>query len=138
MIWTFRGPIDDMLPPTTLPSSSSSSIWKKSLFIFKCELIISLVSGVLHEHMTLIWCLSPLIGFFLTPILGSLSDRCKSNLGRRRPFIVLLSIGVVLGEKIKDIYVNDMYVLYCCKVVGSPPWGRHKNAYWCLLMLTDA
>lgn len=53
--------------------------------------------GVLHEHMTLIWCLSPLIGFFLTPILGSLSDRCKSNLGRRRPFIVLLSIGVVLG-----------------------------------------
>ena len=83
----------------------------ESLFIFKCELIISLVSGVLHEHMTLIWCLSPLIGFFLTPILGSLSDRCKSNLGRRRPFIVLLSIGVVLGEKIKDIYVNDMYCI---------------------------
>lgn len=53
--------------------------------------------GVLHEHMTLIWCLSPLIGFFLTPILGSLSDRCRSNLGRRRPFIILLSIGVVLG-----------------------------------------
>ena len=104
--------------------------------------------------MTLIWCLSPLVGFFLTPILGSLSDRyysnkricksrkheefphvtscqnprnfnkksfllvchiirssriffssiifnilcrCKSPLGRRRPFIILLSIGVVLG-----------------------------------------
>jgi len=53
--------------------------------------------GVLHEHMTLIWCLSPLIGFFLTPILGSLSDRCRSTLGRRRPFIIFLSIGVVLG-----------------------------------------
>ncbi len=49
--------------------------------------------------MTLIWCLSPLVGFFLTPILGSMSDRCGSNLGRRRPFILLLSIGVVLGEK---------------------------------------
>ena len=47
--------------------------------------------------MTLIWCLSPLVGFFLTPILGSLSDRCKSPLGRRRPFIILLSIGVVIG-----------------------------------------
>ena len=57
-----------------------------------------LTLGVLHEHMTLIWCLSPLIGFFLTPIMGSLSDRCKSNLGRRRPFIILLSIGVVLGK----------------------------------------
>jgi len=53
--------------------------------------------GVAHEHMTLIWCLSPLVGFFLTPILGSLSDRCRSPLGRRRPFIILLSIGVVLG-----------------------------------------
>ena len=27
--------------------------------------------------MTLIWCLSPLVGFLLTPILGSLSDRCR-------------------------------------------------------------
>eukprot|EP00090_Calanus_glacialis_P021004 TRINITY_DN3242_c0_g1_i3.p1 TRINITY_DN3242_c0_g1~~TRINITY_DN3242_c0_g1_i3.p1 ORF type:complete len:677 (+),score=185.82 TRINITY_DN3242_c0_g1_i3:131-2161(+) len=53
--------------------------------------------GVSQSHMTLIWCLSPLVGFFLTPILGSLSDRCKSTLGRRRPFIILLSIGVVLG-----------------------------------------
>ena len=31
--------------------------------------------GVSQSHMTLIWCLSPLVGFFLTPILGSLSDR---------------------------------------------------------------
>ncbi|TRY68433.1 hypothetical protein TCAL_01367 [Tigriopus californicus] len=53
--------------------------------------------GVQHKHMTLIWCLSPIVGFFLTPIMGSLSDRCGSNLGRRRPFIILLSIGVVLG-----------------------------------------
>merc|ERR1719458_1843516 len=53
--------------------------------------------GVSQRHMTLIWCLSPLVGFFLTPIQGSLSDRCKSALGRRRPFIIFLSIGVVLG-----------------------------------------
>jgi len=53
--------------------------------------------GVSQSHMTLIWCLSPLVGFFLTPILGSLSDRCRSSLGRRRPFIILLSIGVVIG-----------------------------------------
>ncbi|XP_053646191.2 membrane-associated transporter protein isoform X1 [Cherax quadricarinatus] len=53
--------------------------------------------GVKHRHMTLIWCLSPFIGFFLTPILGSLSDNCRSRLGRRRPFIILLSIGIILG-----------------------------------------
>jgi hypothetical protein len=54
--------------------------------------------GVEHQHMTLVWALSPLIGFFVTPILGSLSDRCRLPLGRRRPFIILLSIGVFLGE----------------------------------------
>lgn len=53
--------------------------------------------GVQHQHMTLVWCLSPLVGFFLTPVLGSMSDRCKSNFGRRRPFILILSIGVLLG-----------------------------------------
>ncbi|XP_032597718.1 proton-associated sugar transporter A [Drosophila grimshawi] len=53
--------------------------------------------GVEHQHMTLVWALSPLVGFFLCPILGSFSDRCKLNIGRRRPFIILLSIGVFFG-----------------------------------------
>lgn len=53
--------------------------------------------GVEHQHMTLVWALSPLVGFFVCPILGSLSDRCKLNMGRRRPFIILLSIGVLMG-----------------------------------------
>lgn len=47
--------------------------------------------------MTLVWALSPIIGFFLTPILGSLSDKCRLPLGRRRPFIILLSLGVLIG-----------------------------------------
>lgn len=53
--------------------------------------------GVQHQHMTLVWALSPLVGFFLTPLLGSLSDRCRWRMGRRRPFIILLSIGVLIG-----------------------------------------
>ncbi|XP_059056736.1 proton-associated sugar transporter A [Achroia grisella] len=53
--------------------------------------------GVPHHQMTMVWALSPLIGFFMTPLLGSLSDRCKSRFGRRRPFIILMSFGVLLG-----------------------------------------
>ncbi|KAI5729099.1 hypothetical protein M8J77_025355 [Diaphorina citri] len=53
--------------------------------------------GVDHTHMTMVWGLSPLVGFCLTPILGSLSDRCRWSLGRRRPFILLLSLGVFFG-----------------------------------------
>lgn len=53
--------------------------------------------GVRHQKMTLVWALSPLVGFFLCPFLGSMSDRSRSKMGRRRPFIILLSIGVLLG-----------------------------------------
>ncbi|XP_047100262.1 membrane-associated transporter protein [Schistocerca piceifrons] len=53
--------------------------------------------GVAHRLMTLAWALSPLVGFFVTPLLGSLSDRCRLPWGRRRPFIALLAAGVLLG-----------------------------------------
>ncbi|EDV18826.1 uncharacterized protein TRIADDRAFT_9611, partial [Trichoplax adhaerens] len=32
------------------------------------------------------------IGLFLTPIIGNLSDQCTSRIGRRRPFIIVLFI----------------------------------------------
>lgn len=54
--------------------------------------------GVDHQRMTLVWALSPLVGFFVTPILGSISDRCKLKHGRRRPFILLLALGVFIGK----------------------------------------
>ncbi|KAL5010419.1 hypothetical protein ScPMuIL_012724 [Solemya velum] len=53
--------------------------------------------GVPVAFMTLVWCISPLLGFFLVPLMGSLSDRCKLKLGRRRPFIIVMSIGVLVG-----------------------------------------
>lgn len=53
--------------------------------------------GLPVMFMTWAWCLPPLIGFFLVPILGSLSDKCHTRFGRRRPFILLYSIGILLG-----------------------------------------
>jgi solute carrier family 45 protein 1/2/4 len=53
--------------------------------------------GVPVAFMTLVWCVSPLLGFFLVPIMGSLSDRCPLKLGRRRPFILLFSLGIIVG-----------------------------------------
>lgn len=54
----------------------------------------------------------------MTPLLGSLSDGCRSQLGRRRPFIILLSIGIILGlilvpngktigRMLGDTYIDD-------------------------------
>lgn len=43
------------------------------------------------------WFLSPILGLVLTPVIGSASDRCTLRWGRRRPFILALCVGVLLG-----------------------------------------
>lgn len=53
--------------------------------------------GIDHKLMTMAWGVSPIIGFFISPLLGSLSDRCTLNWGRRRPIITFLSVGILLG-----------------------------------------
>lgn len=53
--------------------------------------------GLEHERMTMVWALSPLLGLLFAPFLGSVSDRCNSRLGRRRPLIIFLCIGIFLG-----------------------------------------
>ncbi|XP_064644201.1 proton-associated sugar transporter A-like [Lineus longissimus] len=47
--------------------------------------------------MTFAWVLSPLLGLVLNPLLGSMSDRCRVKMGRRRPFILGLTLGVIFG-----------------------------------------
>eukprot|EP00121_Abeoforma_whisleri_P007766 Awhi_evm1s7101 len=44
-----------------------------------------------------IWLAGPLTGFFVAPIVGSLSDKCHLALGRRRPYMIagLLLLAVV-------------------------------------------
>ena len=54
--------------------------------------------GLQHQQMTMVWSLSSIVGIFLTPLLGSLSDKCKHKMGRRRPFIILFSVGVIFGK----------------------------------------
>ncbi|XP_004520943.1 proton-associated sugar transporter A [Ceratitis capitata] len=53
--------------------------------------------GIDHKLMTMAWGVSPIIGFFISPLLGSISDRCTLNWGRRRPIITFLSVGILLG-----------------------------------------
>ncbi len=53
--------------------------------------------GLPDELYSITWILSPTLGFFMNPVIGSLSDRCRSPLGRRRPFILALCVGVIIG-----------------------------------------
>lgn len=53
--------------------------------------------GIDHQKMTMVWAISPILGFFIAPLLGSLSDRCRLGFGRRRPIITLLGLLLLIG-----------------------------------------
>lgn len=53
--------------------------------------------GLPDQGTSWIWLASPIFGLLFGPFIGSFSDRCKSPLGRRRPFIITLCILALLG-----------------------------------------
>lgn len=64
------------------------------LYIFYALLVSSLTSSV---YVVLSTGIGPVLGLLFIPLIGSASDHCNSSYGRRRPFIWLLSLGVLLA-----------------------------------------
>ncbi|KAA0724472.1 Solute carrier family 45 member 3 [Triplophysa tibetana] len=56
-----------------------------------------LKAGVEEQYMTMVLGIGPVLGLLFIPLIGSASDQCNSSYGRRRPFIWLLSLGVLLA-----------------------------------------
>ncbi|XP_068129238.1 solute carrier family 45 member 3-like [Hyperolius riggenbachi] len=56
-----------------------------------------LEAGVKEQYMTMVLGIGPVLGLVLVPLIGSASDHCQSDYGRRRPFIWILSFGVLLS-----------------------------------------
>ncbi|XP_068169807.1 solute carrier family 45 member 3 [Antennarius striatus] len=56
-----------------------------------------LEAGVEERYMTMVLGIGPVLGLLFIPLIGSASDHCNSRYGRRRPFIWLLSLGVLLA-----------------------------------------
>ncbi|XP_037655118.1 membrane-associated transporter protein isoform X2 [Choloepus didactylus] len=59
--------------------------------------------GLPKSLYSVVWLLSPILGFLLQPVVGSASDHCRSRWGRRRPYILTLSIMMLLGMA---LYLN--------------------------------
>lgn len=59
--------------------------------------------GLPKSLYSVVWILSPVLGFVLQPAVGSASDHCRSKWGRRRPYILSLAIMMLLGL---TLYLN--------------------------------
>ncbi|XP_012495968.1 PREDICTED: membrane-associated transporter protein isoform X1 [Propithecus coquereli] len=53
--------------------------------------------GLPKSLYSMVWLLSPILGFVLQPVVGSASDHCRSRWGRRRPYILTLGLMMLLG-----------------------------------------
>ncbi|XP_062334025.1 membrane-associated transporter protein [Osmerus eperlanus] len=53
--------------------------------------------GLPRSLYSLVWLISPVLGFMLQPVIGSASDYCRSAWGRRRPYILTLGVMMMLG-----------------------------------------
>lgn len=69
--------------------------------------------GLPKNLYSLVWLISPILGFMLQPVVGSASDHCTCSWGKRRPYILGLGIIMLLGMA---LYLNgDMMI--------SGEWG---------------
>ncbi|GLD61359.1 solute carrier family 45 member 3-like protein [Lates japonicus] len=59
-----------------------------------------LQAGMEERYMTMVLAVGPVLGLIFIPIIGSASDSHHGHFGRRRPFIWMLSLGVLLGLQI--------------------------------------
>ncbi|XP_062984753.1 membrane-associated transporter protein isoform X2 [Elgaria multicarinata webbii] len=59
--------------------------------------------GLPKSLYSLVWLISPILGFVLQPVVGSASDHCTSGWGKRRPYILVLGIMMLVGMA---LYLN--------------------------------
>lgn len=85
-------------------------------------------AGLPEQYYSLTWFLSPVLGLMFTPLIGSASDRCTLRWGRRRPFILALCVGTLMGVA---LFLNGSligeYLRYYCEYLWYFP--KHTSLF---------
>ncbi|KFO23065.1 membrane-associated transporter protein [Fukomys damarensis] len=104
---------DALFGSVVLPRRSTGRLVMHSLAMFGREFCYAVEAayvipvllrvGLPKSLYSMVWLLSPILGFLLQPVVGSASDHCQSRWGRRRPYILTLCIMMLLGMA---LYLN--------------------------------
>ncbi|XP_050769306.1 membrane-associated transporter protein [Gymnogyps californianus] len=81
--------------------------------------------GLPKNLYSLVWLISPILGFVLQPVVGSASDHCTCSWGRRRPYILGLGIIMLLGTA---LYLNGDVMISA--FIGE----RDKQRTWAIVI----
>ncbi|NXI49922.1 S45A2 protein, partial [Chloroceryle aenea] len=81
--------------------------------------------GLPKTLYSLVWLISPILGFVLQPVVGSASDHCTCRWGRRRPYILVLGIIMLLGM---TLYLNGDVIISA--FIGE----RDKRRTWAIII----
>ncbi len=77
--------------------------------------------GIPHAFASLIWLCGPISGMIVQPLVGVYSDVCRSRWGRRRPFILVGAILVVVAVLIIGYSADLGFLLGDDPLVSSRP-----------------
>ncbi|XP_007954749.1 membrane-associated transporter protein [Orycteropus afer afer] len=103
------GPSDSMKPPKRptgrLVMHSMAMFGREFCYAVEAAYVtpVLLSVGLPKSLYSMVWLLSPILGFLLQPVVGSVSDHCQSRWGRRRPYIFTLAVMMLLGMA---LYLN--------------------------------
>ncbi|XP_028274011.1 membrane-associated transporter protein [Parambassis ranga] len=82
--------------------------------------------GLPRSLYSLVWLISPILGFLLQPIIGSASDYCRSAWGRRRPYILALGILMLMGL---TLFLNGD------AVITALVTDRSRRSLWAIVVV---
>ncbi|NXL92417.1 S45A2 protein, partial [Alectura lathami] len=81
--------------------------------------------GLPKNLYSLVWLISPILGFVLQPVVGSASDHCACSWGRRRPYILGLGIIMLIGMA---LYLNGN------EMISAFINERDKHQTWAIVI----
>ncbi|XP_054208690.1 membrane-associated transporter protein isoform X1 [Homo sapiens] len=108
------GPFDSVEPPkrptSRLIMHSMAMFGREFCYAVEAAYVtpVLLSVGLPSSLYSIVWFLSPILGFLLQPVVGSASDHCRSRWGRRRPYILTLGVMMLVGMA---LYLNGATVV---------------------------